>query len=197
MRLCFIGDSLVNGYGDPECMGWTGRVARHYKKTCGDLTWYNLGVRGQTSYDILLRWEDETRLRLLPEYPRILVFSFGVNDTKLDEGRLRVEIGQSLANTGKILSHAVEEYPVCMVGPVAVTDNDHNERIQVLSNELMKHCFEMNVPYLDIFSVLRDNTNWMKDLKESDGVHPGATGYDIIASLVLQWEPWQDFFKAP
>jgi lysophospholipase L1-like esterase len=26
LRICFVGDSLTNGTGDPDCLGWTGRV---------------------------------------------------------------------------------------------------------------------------------------------------------------------------
>jgi hypothetical protein len=26
IRICFIGDSFVNGTGDPLCLGWSGRV---------------------------------------------------------------------------------------------------------------------------------------------------------------------------
>lgn len=36
MRICFIGDSFVNGTGDPECLGWAGRIcvtARKLKST--------------------------------------------------------------------------------------------------------------------------------------------------------------------
>jgi hypothetical protein len=29
IRICFIGESFVNGTGDPEFLGWTGRVCRH------------------------------------------------------------------------------------------------------------------------------------------------------------------------
>ena len=26
VQVCFVGDSLVNGMGDPECLGWAGRL---------------------------------------------------------------------------------------------------------------------------------------------------------------------------
>lgn len=27
MRICFIGDSFVNGTGDDTCLGWVGRIS--------------------------------------------------------------------------------------------------------------------------------------------------------------------------
>ncbi|MDY6901411.1 MAG: lipase, partial [Cyanobacteriota bacterium] len=26
MRICFVGESFINGTGDPECLGWAGRI---------------------------------------------------------------------------------------------------------------------------------------------------------------------------
>ena len=60
IRICFVGDSLVNGAGDPECLGWTGRICAGARGDGYDVTYYNLGVRGQTSADIASRWHEET-----------------------------------------------------------------------------------------------------------------------------------------
>jgi len=56
MRICFVGDSFVNGTGDPEYLGWTGIICAVTRSWGYDITYYNLGIRRETSADILARW---------------------------------------------------------------------------------------------------------------------------------------------
>lgn len=49
MRLCFIGDSFVNGTGDDACLGWAGWICAAARQQGHDVTAYNLGVRRDTS----------------------------------------------------------------------------------------------------------------------------------------------------
>ena len=44
MRICFIGDSFVNGTGDDDALGWPGRVVSLARSKGLDVTYYNLGV---------------------------------------------------------------------------------------------------------------------------------------------------------
>ena len=92
MRICFIGDSFVNGTGDPKYLGWTGRVCRAASGQRQDITYYNLGVRGETSADIETRWLSEISCRLPHYCDGRIVFSFGVNDTYFENGKTRVEV---------------------------------------------------------------------------------------------------------
>lgn len=55
IRICFISDSLVNGACDLTTLGWTGRVSASANNTTNRFTYYNLGIRGNTSTDILNR----------------------------------------------------------------------------------------------------------------------------------------------
>ena len=64
MRICFVGDSFVNGTGDPDCLGWAGRVCAAAQHDGHDITYYNLGVRRETTADIRDRWEREVSCRL-------------------------------------------------------------------------------------------------------------------------------------
>ena len=66
IRVCFFGDSFVNGTGDDACLGWVGRACAAGRRNGMDLTCYNLGIRGDTSADVLRRWEHEARARLAP-----------------------------------------------------------------------------------------------------------------------------------
>ena len=61
MRICFIGDSFVNGTGDDDCLGWTGRICSAARRRGRDITLYNLGIRRDTTADIAARWEREAK----------------------------------------------------------------------------------------------------------------------------------------
>src|SRR5690349_3659817 len=133
LRLCFVGDSYTNGAGDPECLGWAGRLAVAARQKGYNLTYYNLGVRRETSVDIIKRWRQEVQ----PRFPRgctpFVVFSFGVNDAALEEGRTRVPEEQSVANAQAMLRAAKQDYSVMMIGPPPNADVEQNLRTGRLS----------------------------------------------------------------
>src|SRR3972149_6982827 len=136
MRICFIGDSFVNGTGDAACLGWVGRICATARARGHDLTCYNLGVRRDTSADIAARWNDEVVRRLKPEHDGRLVFSFGVNDCYDEEGRPRLDPAQSLANARAILSSAKASFPVLFVSPLPVSQDRPRARAAALSPRL-------------------------------------------------------------
>ena len=56
VRVCVFGDSFVAGVGDPKALGWVGRVAARTPPSTGvALTLYPLGVRGQSTEDMVVR----------------------------------------------------------------------------------------------------------------------------------------------
>jgi lysophospholipase L1-like esterase len=102
--ICFVVDSFVNGTGDPDYLGWTGRACSAAHQAGYAVTSYNLGVRRDTSTDIAARWRDECVRRLPDSCDGRIVFSLGVNNTTLENGVTRVRTEQSLINTRAILS---------------------------------------------------------------------------------------------
>jgi lysophospholipase L1-like esterase len=193
MRICFIGDSFVNGTGDPECLGWTGRICVAAKKSGCHLTYYNLGVRRDTTQDILHRWEAESKCRLPAEDVGKIVFSFGTNDTTVEDGKTRIELQDSIYNTHQILSLAQQIYPVIMVSPLPISDVEQNLITQELSTQMASVCSNLNVPYFDAFTPLQKSTVWMDEVAAGDGAHPGAAGYSELAQLIQNWSPWNAF----
>lgn len=83
MGICFVGNSFVQGTWDPDFLGWPGRICRAAIRPGVGVTCYNLGVRRDTSVDILRRWQAECGLGLPPGGEAHVVFSFGNNDTAL------------------------------------------------------------------------------------------------------------------
>jgi lysophospholipase L1-like esterase len=193
IRICFVGDSFVNGTCDRTFLGWTGRLCLNLAEQGLAVTHYNLGIRGDTSADIAQRWELETTCRLKTGYNNRLVFSFGTNDTTIENGQRRVELTDSLRYTEQILSVAQQKYPVLMIGPPPILEAEQNDRTKILSNRFGKLCTELNVHYLDIFTPLCQSVEWLTAVQDGDGDHPGAEGYIAIANLIQRWSAWSDF----
>ena len=194
VRICFVGDSFVNGTGDPECLGWTGRVCVNANKKGYDITYYNLGVRRETSTELSNRWLREVSYRLPQEYDGRVVFSLGVNDTTIENGKTRVSVIESIANIHRILSEAQKLYPILVISPPPTGDEEQNQRISDLSQEFALVCQELNVLYLDVFSQLINCPIWLQEAKNNDGAHPQTAGYIEFAQIVETWDIWLKWF---
>ncbi len=197
VRICFVGDSFVNGTGDPECLGWTGRICANANKKGYDITYYNLGIRRDTSTDIAKRWLQEVSLRLPKEYDGRVIFSFGLNDTTVENAKIRVDFADSIKNTREILSEAKSLYPVLMVGLAPYEEKENPQRRKTnndLSQEFALICNELNVPYLDVFHILEKSNIWINEARANDGAHPKAGGYAEFAQIVENWDAWLNWF---
>ncbi|MCP4134159.1 MAG: lipase [bacterium] len=195
MRICFIGDSFVNGTNDEECLGWVGRICAVQKKKGADLTCYNLGVRGETSPDVHKRWFAESDIRLPNEHEQRIVFSFGVNDTKMETGRTRVEPMESMAVCKEIFSAAARQFPVIVIGPPPIEEEGENLRVKEISGGMRVICRNLEIPFFDSFGALIKDPVWMDEVSKFDGNHPSGKGYAVLAGLINQWEPWLEWFK--
>ena len=190
VRICFVGDSFVNGTGDPNFLGWTGRLCAAALCDELELTHYNLGIRRDTSADIARRWQQETVARF-PEYSdNRIVFSFGVNDTTLIDGQQRVALADSVANARVMLTNAQRTYPVLMIGLLPIDDDAQNARSQRLDAAYAALCAEIGVPFLSVFDAMAANDLWRREVRANDGAHPLAGGYTVLAELVSQWDAW-------
>ena len=200
MRICFFGDSIVNGTGDPQCLGWTGRVCVSAHALGQDITYYNLGVRRDTSTDICKRWQEEATRRLplvgagTENIDGRLVFSFGINDTVMADGAQRVSLETSLDNFQNILTQAKTLFPTLMIGPCMGTDGAHNNRIQQLSDRYKALAEKIGVPYFDVCRKVGVHPVWIQEVTENDGYHPRAGGYTILATAVTGWDAWLAWF---
>ena len=183
IRICFIGDSLVNGTGDEAALGWAGRLCALAHASDIPVTYYNLGIRRNTSEDILLRWENECTLRLPDSCDGRIVLSCGVNDTVIENGKMRVDFAESCANVRAIL-HGAKQYTVLMVGPPPVLDDEQNERIEDLSVDFVRETQALGVPYIDLFSALYSDDAYKREIARNDGAHPRSEGYSKIARII-------------
>jgi acyl-CoA thioesterase I len=191
LRICFFGDSFVNGTGDPAYLGWAGRLCQAARQRGHDVTYYNLGIRRETSGEFRDRWLGEARSRLPPEPDGRLVFSFGVNDTTMEGAATRVGLSQTLLNARLILESAQQAWPALLVGPPPVADETQNGRIAELCDGLGGVAGALSVPYLAVCAPLRATPLWMAEAAAGDGAHPSAGGYATLAALVEAWPAWR------
>lgn len=203
VRVCFIGDSITNGYGDATMAGWPGRVSAAANAAGHEVTAYNLGIRADTSELIRARWRDEASRRLPDELNGALVISFGINDSVRLDGVRRVEPARSEANARAILAEAKAWLPTLFVGPTPIDGarttpqflpghslEIDNEPIEAMSRMLGAVAAELAVPYLDLFARLSAAPRWRDTMAGGDGVHPPTDGYALIADIVTAWDAW-------
>lgn len=190
LRVCFVGDSFVAGVGDPAGLGWVGRVVAASAERAMPLTAYNLGVRRQTSVQIAARAAVEVPPRLAEAGEARVVLSFGVNDTTMQDGVQRVPTEDTLAALHDAV-RAVAPVPVLMVGPPAIVDDAHDERVRRLAYALRAECATASIPYLDAHGTTTGRSLWRAQARAGDGAHPGAAGYAQLAAAltnqVLEW----------
>ncbi|MCW8932575.1 MAG: GDSL-type esterase/lipase family protein [Gammaproteobacteria bacterium] len=194
IRICFVGDSFVNGTGDETTLGWTGRVCAEAIDKGFSITTYNLGVRRNTSHDVLLRIKNEVSLRLSDEqsqsYDARVVISLGVNDTVIENGKRRLSEQESIDNLTQILKFMTAKFKVIIIGAPPVDDDEHNTRIQSLCEQIKLLAKAFDVPYIDLFNALVDDKEYKEEIINNDGAHPKANGYSKLASIISCSELW-------
>ncbi|WP_233608202.1 GDSL-type esterase/lipase family protein [Nocardia stercoris] len=192
IRICFVGDSLVAGVGDRTALGWPGRLAARAQAVGWPLTWYNLGIRRETSADIAARWEAECARRLPAGVAAGVVFAFGANDTVLEDGRPRVEPEKSVANLVAFLDTAADRgWHRLVVSPPPNIDPEHNARLAELDARFAAVCAAADVGYLRALEPLSADVVWQREIAAGDGYHPDGAAYERYADLLSPgWNHW-------
>jgi len=128
IALVFIGDAYAAGYGDPKGLGWVPRVVGRTAHPEVDITAYQLGVRDDSSADVLARWRIECPPRWQGRTEKRLVVAVGHNDAVNDMTTARVRL-----NLANILDDAAASgVAVFAVGPPPTLDADLNARLEVV-----------------------------------------------------------------
>jgi acyl-CoA thioesterase-1 len=185
VRVCFVGDSFVAGVGDETALGWVGRVVAASAGRGLPLTAYNLGVRRDTSEQVVERLAREAGPRLAPAGEPRVVVSFGVNDTSLEDGAPRLEAARSVAALRRVRDE-LGQVPVLVVGPVAVDDDDHNARSAVLDGAFRDEATCSGLPYVSVLDRTARDEVWRREVRAGDGAHPGSAGYEILARVLVE-----------
>jgi lysophospholipase L1-like esterase len=192
IHVLFFGDSHTVGVGDPSGLGWVGRIVATTHAEGIPLVPYNLGVRGETSEDVMRRWQGEATARASDLETKV-VFAVGANDAAGEEEAFPAQPIASVDALGAMLRQADEAgLPAIVVGPAPVGDEQQVERIANLSSRFAEVCEQVGVPFVEVTASLRGNGTWREEIAASDEAHPGAAGYEALARIVLEsgWLSW-------
>ncbi|MHB8275212.1 MAG: GDSL-type esterase/lipase family protein, partial [Dermatophilaceae bacterium] len=145
IALVFIGDAYVAGYGDPKGLGWVSRVVSRTAHADVDITAYQLGVRDETSADVLARWRIECPPRWKGRSEKRLVVAVGHHDAEIGMSTARVRL-----NLANILDDAAASGVAAFaVGPTPTLDADLNARLEIVVEAQADVCARRGVPYVD------------------------------------------------
>ena len=198
-----FGTSTTYGAWDVEG-GWVQRLRKYLdkeyiKKKKEEYLVYNLGISGDTSRDIVERFEFETkqRVKLLDEGEEVIVLvSVGVNDSiinnKTKKCHIPIEVYQS--NIEKIVN-IVERYgKLIFVGNKPIDDSKldpipwlstcsyKKEFVEQYERKVAQICKEKKVLFIDVYNQFKKIKNYKKLLE--DGVHPATEGHKYIFTIV-------------
>ena len=202
--LCF-GDSITQGYVDPEGGGWTQRLRRRLDQEAtfplGGVAFpahatFNLGVSDDTSDRLLARLEGEARARLLGDQT-VLVIAVGINETAFDlasgrpahslEGfaeRLAALVATARTITDQVL--LVGLLPVdearMQPAPWSVDGESYaNDRIAAFNRVVRRVAADHGVAMVDCFDevLAGDHAALLHD-----GLHPNAAGHQLLADRI-------------
>ena len=195
IHACFVGNSIVAGVCDPDGLGWTGRVVRDAASKGVPIVAYNLGIRGNTSENLKARWYQEVFRRLHHNRRGKVVFSFGINDTVILQGKRRVSFEETKTNASIIFEKAKEKYATYMISPTPLASSEQNKVILEVHELFLELCQNFEIPYCNVWDSLIENSAWFEDLEANDGAHPKSCGYQMLADLIIAWEAWQLFLN--
>jgi len=207
-RIYFFGDSITLGCDDRCGLGWPGRACSGLKKNGRKIAVYNLGINGDTSEDIDMRWYNELMSRNRGS-TGLLVFAFGFNDAAYkNSDQPQVELELSVNTARKIMSQAQAISKVLWIGPTPLDETVNpliapNERWFMYNEKIEKYdvayanlANEMKVDYLSLYQEYLVSPRFKAALLAGDKVHPDDDGYAMIAESVTNWQAWGDLFKA-
>ena len=205
LKLVAFGDSLIYGFGDGVGGGWVERLRRQWMlpESAGHVL-YNLGVRGDRTYQVSQRLENEFRHRgeLRNRVPDAIILSVGLNDSARVQsftGRSYTDFEHFKTVLDNLLNLSQQLCPVIFVGMVPVDESKmpfqdclyYSHADQYRYKEATKlACQLRGIPYLDIFDKWINRGNiWCSSCLTSDGLHPNAAGYQSLFEDVTSWDP--------
>ncbi|HZM64343.1 MAG TPA: GDSL-type esterase/lipase family protein [Candidatus Saccharimonadales bacterium] len=206
--LLVFGASITHGIGG-EQGGWVDKLKNWLHQEMADVhgaglqcAVYELGVIGNTTRDIVGRFEVETLARIEQKDPKntYILFSAGTNDSKASSKPDNyLYTPDEFATNAQAFIRLAKEYAnhVWCVGLVPVdqakvhpkrnpltggTSYFENQRIHRFEEALALACKTEKIPCITLFDTAP--TDWTKQYLTADGMHPNDAGHQWIFEQV-------------
>ena len=195
-KILIFGDSITWGACDTEG-GWASRLWGHfYKKQREgfDYSVYNLGISGNTTEDLLERFEFETKQRLKEEEEILFIFAIGINDSQFIHSKkaLRYTLEEFQENIQKLIDLAKKySSKITFLSLTPVDDSKRDptpwntdksykkEYVKQFDEKVKEVCEKNKVKYIYMFDKLELN-----DLE--DGLHPNNEGHRKMFGVIKE-----------
>jgi lysophospholipase L1-like esterase len=197
--ICAFGDSIVHGRGDNLDRGWAGRLRKYFEAKDYYNVFYNLGIPGDTSTELLKRFQTECAARMQKKHESdrfVVLVGIGLNDSRYVDkiGNAQTEPELFRENVLRLVEIA-KKYTaeIVFVGLTPVdekltnpyeTTYFFNERVEEFNNIIRSCCADLDVLFVDLF-------NEMKKLDYpallGDGVHPSPAGYEKMYDIIKEF----------
>jgi lysophospholipase L1-like esterase len=183
-RVVFMGDSITDGWDDPQYGGFF--PGKPY---------VNRGIGGQTTPQMLIRFRPDV-IALRPE---VVVILAGTNDIAGNTGPMTLEqIEDNLTSMAELAR--VHRIRVVLASLLPVSDYEKMadgqprnqtrrrppEKIKALNDWIKKYAAANKLTYLDYYSAMVDDKGFFKDELSNDGLHPNVKGYQVMAPLATE-----------
>ena len=170
--IVFMGDSITEGWFDKRPSFFSsGRIDR--------------GIGGQTTSQMVLR----TMSDVVALEPRAVHIMGGTNDIAGNTGPMTAEMSE--ANVRAMTDIAQRQGIKVLIASIPPAGNfpwapgiETRGAIAELNRRLRLLAHRTGTTFVDYHPVLDDGTGAMKPGLSDDGVHPTATGYDAMATII-------------
>jgi lysophospholipase L1-like esterase len=203
MRTLVFGASITQGFWDTKG-GWAQHLRTHYDTLkLQDITKeddypdiFNLGISGNTTRDLLKRFQNEASARIRKNDNSIIIFSIGTNNAAVEkngnewsnppqyEQELEELINQAREFTNKIMLVGLPPCDETRTTPVSWMDlNYANARLLLFDKTARAVCARHQIIHVATFEPMQAQIKEGKDLF-TDGLHPNDEGHELIFQLV-------------
>lgn len=194
MNILIFGDSIVWGVGDDKG-GWAERL----KNSETQNTIYPLGIPGDSSQDLLERFESEAQARLDYEDENLILIAIGTNDSYhfVKDQNCNVSLEKYAGNLARLAQKAKEyNSKIAFLGLTPLNDALLNpvpwkpdkfyklEFVEEYNQELKNFCNQNNLPFIDVMDKFMQK-DWRNML--SDGLHPNPEGHQLLFEIVKEF----------
>jgi len=171
-RVVFMGNSITEGW------------AKLFDTLFAGKPYIGRGISGQTTPQMLLRFRQD----VVALHPKVVVILGGTNDIAGNTGPSTIEmIEDNLASMAEIAQ--ANGIRVVLVSVLPVADYpwkrglDPAPKIVALNAWMKAYAARAGAVYLDLHTPMADERQGMRADLASDGVHPTARGYALMAPL--------------